>query len=196
MAKCGHCKEPTTNRYGLTSACNPEHALAIVKARREKKERKALREDRARIKTRQQWRKEAGEAFRAYIRERDQGRPCICCGSYGQNEDWLTGGKWDAGHFLSVGSHPELEFEPLNCHLQLKTCNSGSGKYGKFHGNERVVSARYRIGIIARIGYDKVEWLEGPHKPKKYTIPELMEIKAKYAKMRKELEKARNEQVS
>jgi hypothetical protein len=193
MPKCGHCKEQTTNRYGLTAACNPEHAIAIAitRAKQAKKDAKQLREDKARIKTRQQWRKEAGEAFRAYIRERDRGRTCICCGSFGKDEDWITGGKWDAGHFLSVGSHPELEFEPLNCHLQLKTCNSGSGKFGKFHGNERIVSARYKIGLIARIGFDKVEWLEGPHEPNKYGIPELQAIKAKYTKMRRELEKER-----
>jgi len=197
LCRCG-CGSPLPDGNTLRKAATIECSIKLAKAATAKKERKALSEqrkqtrvDKARIKTRQQWRSEAGIAFRAYIRERDRGLACICCGSYGPDDDWLTGGKWDAGHFLSVGSHPELEFEPLNCHLQLKTCNSGSGKYGKFHSNERIVSTRYRIGLIARIGFDKVEWLEGPHEPKKHTIDEFMEIKAKYTKMRRELEKER-----
>jgi hypothetical protein len=36
---------------------------------------------------------------------------------------------------------------------------------------------------------DKVEALEGPHEPKKYTIEEIKEIKAKYSKMARELER-------
>ena len=36
-------------------------------------------------------------------------------------------------------------------------------------------------------GY-KVEWLEGPHEPKKYTIDDLKAIKAEYIRKRKEIE--------
>jgi len=47
----------------------------------------------------------------------------------------------------------------------------------------------YRRGLVEKIGVDRVEWLEGPHEPKKYTREQIIEIKKKYSKMRRELEK-------
>ncbi len=38
----------------------------------------------------------------------------------------------------------------------------------------------YRIGLIQRIGKEKVEELESDNEPKKYTIEELKEIKSVY----------------
>jgi len=174
MARCGNCKEPTTNRYGLTAACNPEHAIAIARAKQAKKDAKQLREDKARIKTRQQWLKEAQAAFNAWIRERDHNEPCISCNRFHT-------GSYDAGHYRNVGSNPALRFEPLNCWKQCVPCNQHRS------GN----SIEYRIHLVRRIGVERVEWLEGPHEPKKYDIPELHAIKAKYTKMRRELEKER-----
>lgn len=79
----------------------------------------------------------------------------------------------NAGHFLSVGSAPELRFHPLNCNLQCEHCNSfKSGNIGE-----------YRPRLIDKIGLDKVEWLEGPHKPRKYTCEQLREIRAYYARL-------------
>jgi hypothetical protein len=43
----------------------------------------------------------------------------------------------------------------------------------------------YRIELIKRIGLEMVEWLEGVHEPKRYTIDELKALKADYrAKVR------------
>jgi hypothetical protein len=89
-----------------------------------------------------------------------------------------------------VGSHPELRFDTDNCHRQLKECNGGSGRFSK-HG--RVVSEGYRQGIIERIGIERVERLEGPHEPKKYTIDELQALIKTYRAKKRELEKRRNE---
>jgi len=38
----------------------------------------------------------------------------------------------------------------------------------------------YRIRLVKKIGQAAVDWLEGPHEPKRYTIDELKEIKAEY----------------
>ena len=38
----------------------------------------------------------------------------------------------------------------------------------------------YRQGLIDKYGEGVVLWLEGPHEPKKYTIEEIIEIKARY----------------
>lgn len=187
MPKCASCKEPTSNRFGLTYACNHEHALAVIRARQERKERKALaaarskaRADKLRIKPRSQWMREAQQAFNAYIRARDFDKPCICCGRFGTS-DQLTGGEWDCGHYRSVGSCPELRFDEDNAHRQLKSCN-------RFFSGRAV---DYRIGIIARIGVERVERLEGPHEPRKYTVDELKALIVEYRAKRRELERGR-----
>ena len=45
----------------------------------------------------------------------------------------------------------------------------------------------YRISLVVRIGQDKVEWLEGPHEPQRYTIDDLKAIKAEYREKLKQL---------
>ena len=105
-------------------------------------------------------------AFNALRREQCKGDACISCG--------ITYGKMNAGHYRSVGSSPELRYEPMNVWLQCEQCNtSKSGNVGP-----------YRIGLIAKIGIEKVEWLEGPHDAKHYTCGQLIEMRAE---MRAEL---------
>jgi hypothetical protein len=48
----------------------------------------------------------------------------------------------------------------------------------------------YRIELIKRIGQEKVDWLEGPHEPKRYTIDDLKAIKAHYRALTRELKRA------
>ena len=45
----------------------------------------------------------------------------------------------------------------------------------------------YRIALIAKIGQERVDWLEGPHEPAKYTIDDLKAIHAKYKQLNKEI---------
>ena len=101
-------------------------------------------------------------AFNAWIRARDAGSPCISCGTYQ--------GEWHAGHYRSVGSEPSLRFEPDNVHLQCAPCNT------HLSGNP----IPYRANLIKKIGLERVEWLEGPHAPKKLTVTEILEMKAFY----------------
>lgn len=112
----------------------------------------------------------AQQAFNAYIRMRDHGDNCISCGRD-------HGGQYHAGHYRSAGAHPELRFEEFNCHKQCAPCNN------HLSGN----IADYRINLIKKIGKDKVEWLEGPHQPKKYTCKDLKEIEDHYKQKLKEL---------
>lgn len=113
----------------------------------------------------------AQQAFNAFIRYNDRNDPCISCGRH-------HNGQYHAGHYRSVGAHPELRFEELNCHKQCAPCNN------YLSGN----IADYRINLIKKIGLDKVEWLEGPHEPKKYTCEELKEIETYYKQKLKELQ--------
>lgn len=177
--KCRVCRETYTPRKALQVVCSPSCALLHAKRQGEKErkalaqiERKAIREAKEGIKPRSEHAREAQAAFNAWVRERDQALPCISCGRHHQ-------GKYDAGHFRSVGSNPALRFEPLNCHKQCVPCNRHKS------GN----AIEYRIGLVAKIGADKVAWLEGPHAAKHYSIEELQAIKAMYRALVRDLKK-------
>ena len=120
------------------------------------------------LKTRKEVMQEAQQAFNAYIRLRDAGRRCICCGS--AIEPQKPGGSADAGHYLSVGSAPNLRFNEANVHAQRKNCNRPGG----------TTRAAFRAGMIARIGLADVERLEADQTLSKHTIDELRGIRATY----------------
>lgn len=114
--------------------------------------------------------KGAQAAFNAFIRYRDKGLPCISCGRMPNFSAHIGGSGIHAGHYLSVGAHPELRFEELNVHIQCVHCN--------IHKSGNAID--YRVGLIKKIGVEKTEWLEGPHTPQKYSLEDLREIEAKY----------------
>jgi hypothetical protein len=100
-----------------------------------------------------------------YIRKRDEGLPCISCGSYSANQ---------AGHWISVRQSSALRFNEWNINLQCAACNCYK------HGNQ----AMYRIGLVERIGEKAVKELEYEavhNRVKKWTRDELFEIMGKYA---------------
>lgn len=151
-------------------SCAIEHsrALSAKKAKKETTERKKA------LKSRAEWLKEAQAVFNKYIRMRDEGKPCISCSRH-------HGGQYHAGHFRSIGAAPELRFNEYNCHRQCQPCNT------HLSGN----LLEYRRRLVAKIGIELVEWLEGPHEAKKYTIDEILEIKKHYQQKIKELERER-----
>lgn len=95
---------------------------------------------------------EADRAFCAWVRARDAGLPCICCGETAKSSS-LTGGEWDAGHYRSRGAASHLRYHPDNASAQRKQCNRHAFDV-----------ASYRANLIARIGLERVEALE-QHKP-------------------------------
>lgn len=129
------------------------------------------RERRMEVKPLSYWMKRAQAAFNAWVRARDAGKPCISCGKYHQGQN-------HAGHYRPAGSNPELRFEPDNCHLQCSPCNS------HLSGN----LTAYRPALIAKIGLERVEWLEGPHEPKRYRKEDYQAIEAEYKAKLKELQ--------
>lgn len=128
----------------------------------------------------------AQSAFNAFIRERDEGKPCPSCGTY--HPPMIFGGQWDCGHFMGVGARPELRFEEKNAYRQCKACNGGSGR---FAAKNATVHARYRETLIEWYGLPLVEWLEGPHEAKHYSKEDLENIAAKYRRKTRELKKQR-----
>ncbi|MGY2685077.1 recombination protein NinG [Pseudomonas tolaasii] len=183
VVTCGTTFTPA--RLGQ-AVCSP--ACAMIDApRHEPKARKALADierknikvRKEKLKTRADHLREAQAAVNEYVRLRDAHLPCISCDSTPNDNDLMTGSRWDAGHYRSVGACPELRFEPLNIHRQCVKCNRN------LSGN----AVEYRIRLVVRIGAEKVAWLEGLHPACKYTVEEIKAIKAKYRAMTKELKK-------
>ena len=174
---CRVCKAEYAPQKMGQKVCSVACALALAISERGKAEKvakvKEKREDavkRDKLKSKAQFAKEAQTSFNAFIRERDIDLPCISCGRHHT-------GQYHAGHFLSVGARPELRFCESNAHKQCSACNNYRS------GN----IALYRIALGNKIGTAMVEWLEGPHEPKKYTIDDLKEIKREYTAKAKEL---------
>jgi len=172
--KCKICKDIFTPRFFLQKSCfNPACLSKWAKLDREKKADKVHKENKRKLKDNdKKFRSDQAQAaFNAYIRTRDCKLNCISCGRE-------HSGQYHAGHYRSRGAHPELRFEELNCHKQCAPCNN------HLSGN----ISNYRPALIDKIGLDKVEWIEGPHEPKKYTCSELKEIELLYKQKLKELQ--------
>lgn len=189
MRKCRQCKEEIPkikdckDPFQKGGFCNVEHmakyGLEKSKASREKAERKEHKARKEKLKTRGDYAKDAQTEFNRFIRLRDSKLPCVSCGRY-------HAGQYHAGHYRTVGGSPELRFNELNCHKQCSVCNN--------HKSGNIVE--YRINLKARIGGDSINWLEGPHDAKKYTIEQLKDIRIKYRDKAKALEKSINENNS
>lgn len=175
--KCKVCGKPFIKTFSSTQkVCSPVCAIKLARDNaqkaQEQAEKKKLKERKAKLKGRSEWLKEAQSVFNKFIRLRDKDQPCISCGRYHQ-------GKYDAGHYRSVGACPELRFCEINCFRQCVPCNQ--------HKSGNIIE--YRINLVKRIGADKVAWLERQdHEPKKYTIEDCKEIIKYYKAKIKELE--------
>lgn len=182
--KCGREFMPARP---MQQVCSPVCAGRMVRARSEAQKRADRELDKKRreaVKTRSQLKSEAQDSFNDYIRYRDIGLPCVSCGD--PDPPMTPGGQWDAGHFKSRGSHPELAFDEDNCWRQCKACNGGSA-YTKT--NERVVSARYEEELTRRIGPERVARLNGPHPPLKFRGDDFRELRDTYRAKLRELKK-------
>ena len=161
--KCKECGTKFQPWSTTQTACSPKCAQALAQKAAERRRKRDTREARQRIKTRGEWLKEAQAAFNAWVRLRDEADPCIACGRNHQ-------GQHHASHYRSVGSCPELRFEPLNVHKSCAPCNS--------HLSGNLIE--YRLRLIDKIGQAKVDWLEGLHEPKRYTIEQIKAIRDDY----------------
>lgn len=89
-------------------------------------------------KTHSMWLNDLQKVFNQYIRVRDKGKPCISC-------DTPLIGKYDAGHYMSVGAYANLRFNEDNVHGQCVHCNQHK------HGNQ----VEYGIRLPLRIGMER-----------------------------------------
>lgn len=181
---CNVCKAKFSPKSSLQKVCGlfcaAEYGNFLRSKNAQRKKAEEARKDRKKreaMKTHPQLIKEAQREFNRFIRLRDIGRSCICCGV--PLGEAVLGGAADAGHYRSVGSAPNLRYNEDNCHSQSKRCNR--------YGAGRAVD--YRIGLVARIGLERVEALEADNTPKHYTKDELRNIRDTYRIKAREMEK-------
>ena len=164
---CPVCGKTFAPARLLQSVCSPRCAAKKVKQDKAD-ERAKVRTRREGMKTLPVLLKEAQEAFNEFVRLRDAGKPCICCGLPLSAGD--VGGLFDCGHYRSTGSASHLRFHEDNAHGQRKQCNRwGAGR-----------AVDYRLGLIARIGLERVEALETNNTPHKWAKDEVRAIRDEY----------------
>lgn len=183
---CKACGNKFRPSLSTQKACSVKCALELAKqpanqqvARKaiDQRERREIKVRKEMLKSRAEHLREAQAVVNEYVRLRDAHLPCISCDSLPSDHDLITGSRWDAGHYRSVGACPELRFEPLNIHRQCVKCNRN------LSGN----AVEYRIRLVQRIGAEQVAWIEGPHQARKYTVEEIKDIKAHYRALIREL---------
>lgn len=169
MPRCVICRAEYKKWSMSQKVCgSPECAQAFAEKERAKRERKADKVKRNALKTRSDVLKEAQIAFNAYIKERDKQAGYACISS-GRTLDW-SGNQVDAGHYRSTGAAPHLRFNEDNCHAQSKKDNRWLA------GN----AVDYRVGLIARIGLERVEFLEAYQSIAKWSKDDLEAIRDQY----------------
>ena len=180
--KCKECGEYYTKFRSTQQVCSVKCAMAMGKRKAEEKRKKLekadrleasrrMRERKEKLKSRPDWLKEAQKAFNEFIRLRDKDLPCISCGRYHE-------GQYHAGHYRSVGACPELRFNEDNVHKQCSACNN--------HLSGNILE--YRLGLIEKIGLERVEFLERrDHSPLKLSVEEIKDLIKVYKAKCKEL---------
>lgn len=157
-----------------TNDCIKAHAdyAKAEKKKADKKkwsnEKKALKED---LQTLQDLLKICQVTCNTYVRLRDKNKHCISC-------EKPLGSKYDAGHFYSVGSTPELRFNLDNIHAQCVHCNQ------HLHGN----LIEYSENLPLRIGekrFNELRKIKGT--VVKYTKEEVKELIKKFRALIKEI---------
>ncbi|MFK3558316.1 recombination protein NinG [Pasteurella multocida] len=181
--KCKVCGNYFVKSKSTQKVCSVDCAIKLSKEDARKKREKIQKAERVEtakrmrarkeaLKSRRDWLKDLQTVFNRFIRLRDKNQSCISCGRFHT-------GKYDAGHYKTVGGNPELRFNEDNCHAQCVPCNQ------HLHGN----IVNYRVGLIERIGIERVEFLERKdHSPLKLTEDEIKAKITLYKNKIKELE--------
>jgi len=135
----------------MTKTCSILCALDSVGAKKEKEFKKETRQMKVKLLDSDSkfWKAKAQKVFNEFIRLRDKEFPCISCGKGAG-----VTGKWNAGHYHSVGARGDLRFNEDNCHKQCEYCNSyNSGNILLYTPNLilKIGQERFDVMVIAQI---------------------------------------------
>jgi Bacteriophage Lambda NinG protein len=175
---CKQCGAEFTPARPLQAVCGLQCAVAssrekaVVEAARV--EAKRIKERKVELKPRSKWLQEAQAAVNQYIRVRDHGQVCISCQRH-------HNGQYHAGHYRSVGAMPSLRFNTSNIYRQCSACNN--------HLSGNLIA--YRVNLIAKIGPERVAWLEADHPIRSFDIVYLRRVKRIFTRRTKHLVRLR-----
>ena len=180
--KCKVCGCVFEKQRPLQFVCSPTCGIEYQRGQKRKaaikSEQEAKRKERAKIaamrhklETIPELTRKAQQAFNRYIRLRDRGKPCISCGA-----PWKD--NFQACHYVPAGRSNKLRFNEDNVHGGCVRCNLYES--GNLRG--------YRIGLVERIGVERVEQLETDHEARKWAKEELRELAAEYRRKAREIE--------
>lgn len=180
MSTCRICSKEYTKARMEQVVCSIACArrIPVIAKNTKKAERKADKQRKESLKTRSEWMADAQKEVNRYVRLRDVHFGCISCGAAPEQK---FGGAMDCGHYLSRGAFPHLRFHLHNMASQCVKDNRYLGG----------LAPKFRIGLVERIGIDKVEALESMNKPAKFSIEYLKRLKSVFAKKANRLEKRR-----
>lgn len=183
--QCKFCKKEIEVKNGITIKmsffCSFDHAakhgrkLANASkkrqlAKKEKSEKSAHKKRKKETMKMSEWFDKLQKLVNQYVLHvLEKDAPCRTCGT-------TNNIKYDAGHFRSRGSCPELRFELTNIHKQCSVqCN----------GFKSGARAEYNEFIISHYGKEHYDWLIGPHKPLKEQFPHWSDVEKEIIRYRK-----------
>lgn len=176
---CKHCKSMFTPAKSMQVVCGSLCGLERARIKREADAKKAKaqekRKDKARLEEMKPIKKvkaDTQKEVNAYVRLRDQGKPCISCG-----KAWEP--TFQAGHYRSRGAASHLALDPRNIHGQCVQCN--------LHKHSNAIE--YRIRLVERCGLTLVEALESENEPLKLDRDALRQMKVMYRAEVRQLKK-------
>ena len=182
--RCKHCKK-TIKEYQQTRTiplgkvhieCWDDYVKDVFKKIKEKKKNIKVEMKKAKSENKMSKAKaRAKYSFNRFIRYRDKDKGCIICGKH-----LVFGSKsYHAGHYHSVGSRSDLEFEETNCFGECSQCNLY---------NPSEAHKNHKQAVIARIGKVKEAKLEKRRYIKK-NLKFYQDIVKKYNRKFRELKK-------
>ncbi|MDB5822204.1 MAG: protein ninG [Herminiimonas sp.] len=145
MKKCAICPDQFTVQRMGQKVCGPMCAIrhaALAKAKAQKAEAALTRAQLQDLQKPHYWAKRAEKHCNAFIRLRDQGDPCISCGTYDAPE-------WHAGHCYTVAARPDIRYHEDNIHLQCPSCNTYKGG----------MVGDYKVRVASKIGQERLDAL-------------------------------------
>lgn len=180
--KCKVCSAifspPESFRQWCSFECGAilgQRRLAKRKEAIEKAQRALDKAAKMELKPLHYWAKRAEKAFNAYIRFRDEGDPCISCGTYDAPE-------WHAGHMYTVKARPDIRYHEDNVHLQCPSCNT-------FQGG---LVGEYKKRVVSKIGQERMDALVYVNPAFKKTREHYQQVEATYKAKLVALKKAKS----